>query len=118
MSHGKEIRVLEYEEAMARLGEDRPLYDEMAQYYREDGPPLVEQIRAGVTASDPELISKAAHTLKSLAATCGGTRVAWAASVLEDSARAGDLQNSREHLVDLEREIAALVKVLPRPEGG
>jgi HPt (histidine-containing phosphotransfer) domain-containing protein len=108
-----ELQVLEYAEAMARLGDDRELFDEMVQYYREDGPPLVEQIREGVASDDAEMVVKAAHTLKSLAATCGGTRVARAASMLEEAGRVGGLTNGVEQLAELEREIGHLKAVLP-----
>jgi HPt (histidine-containing phosphotransfer) domain-containing protein len=104
--------VLDLAGAMARLGGDRRLFHDMVQFFREDAHRLLEEIRAGVSENDGAIAALAAHTLKSMAATCGGERTAKFALEVERFGNSGDLGGIERTLPHLEDAVSDLEQAL------
>jgi two-component system, sensor histidine kinase and response regulator len=104
--------VLDLASAMARLGGDRRLFRDMVEFFREDAHRLLDEIRAGVAEQDVASAALAAHTLKSMAATCGGERAARFALEVERLGNSGDLSGVEQMLIPLEDAVADLEQAL------
>ncbi len=85
---------------------------ELIDTYLADSPELIEQMRAGLAASDLEGVRRAAHSLKSNSASFGATRLAGAARELEMIAKSGTLDGSGPKLAAIEAEYARLLPAL------
>jgi HPt (histidine-containing phosphotransfer) domain-containing protein len=109
--------IVNLERALARLNGDLKLYGEMVQFLLEDGPPLVVQIRSAAHASDHHAAGRAAHSLRNLAATCGGESAARAAHQVEQLAAQGESEQLRTAAEALNVEFETLVGYLRRFTG-
>jgi HPt (histidine-containing phosphotransfer) domain-containing protein len=87
--------------ALARLGGDERLLRDLAIFYLEDVPPLVERLRDAIERGDAEETLRAAHTIKALSANFDAQAATAAAQVIERSAKAGELSSAAENLPDL-----------------
>ena len=76
------------------LGGDRAALGEVVAAFLEEAPLRVEELRSGLGAGDAELIGRAAHTLKSNAATFGARALEAQSRALEETARGGDISAS------------------------
>jgi HPt (histidine-containing phosphotransfer) domain-containing protein len=108
--------VLDLAAALERLGGDRKLFEDMTRFFREDAPGLVNRIRVGIEQNDGPTVVLAAHSLKGIAAACGGVRVASAASELEKAARDENFMALKMSLPKLELALANLEDALPQPQ--
>jgi CheY-like chemotaxis protein len=100
--------VLQFVEAMKRLGGDRALYREMATCLFEDAPALIAKVHDCLTRCDANGLSHAAHTLKSLTATVGGQHAADAAGEIERLALSdGSLAEAASRVDPFERLLEA-----------
>ncbi len=77
-----------------------------------DSPELIQQMHSGLKTNDIELVRRAAHSLKSNAASFGANRLAGAARELEMTAKSGALEGADSNLAAIESEYAALLPVL------
>lgn len=91
------------------LGADHEALAEIVDAFLEEGPERVAEVSEGLVSGDAALIGRAAHTLKSNAATFGAGKLESASRALEESARAGNLTNAPA-LVDEITAAWALVK--------
>ncbi|MGE3316469.1 MAG: Hpt domain-containing protein [Planctomycetaceae bacterium] len=105
-------RVINVPDAMSRLGGDRQLFDDMAGFFREDAPSYMRQIESGLEKKDAFAVALAAHTLKNMAATCGGEQTARLAGKIEMCARQDDLEGAAEFLPTLASAVRALDNAL------
>lgn len=99
---------LDFAAAMARLDDDRELYNEMARFFLEDAPPLLDTIRSATLAQDYEAAARSAHSLRNLAATCGGNIAAQTAQRVEHLATA----KNQLALAEANCELVASVQTL------
>lgn len=100
--------ILDVEGTLSRFGGDRQLFREIIEFFLEDSPPLLSELRRAVEASNSQAVRSTAHALKGLAAGCGGVRAANAAQRVENAGAEGDLEDI-DALVDaLEGEIELL----------
>ncbi|WP_369369155.1 response regulator (plasmid) [Streptomyces sp. CG4] len=67
---------------------------ELIDVFLEDSPALVDTIREGVPTGDPAEVRRAAHTLRSNAATFGAPRLSALCTDLEQQAKGGDLDQA------------------------
>lgn len=104
--------ILDYENALARLGGDRVLFAEMAGLLFEDLPKLRDQLHAAVAEGDPIRIRMNAHALKGLVAGCGGVQATNAAQALEDAGHSRDLRQAGALFDSLTTELDALTQAL------
>lgn len=105
-------QVINYAEALSRLGGDRELFRDMARFFRDDAPGLMQNIESGIKQNDPPSVTIAAHTLKNMAATCGGELAAKIAGKVESSGRRGDLGQAAQLLDELHSSVDAFNKAL------
>jgi HPt (histidine-containing phosphotransfer) domain-containing protein len=97
------------EAALGRLqtdicGGDIEMVREFIDLFLADTPAQIQALKSGVETGDSSLLERAAHTLKSSAATMGASLLALACEELE---RLGRLQN----LADAEPRVAALEQI-------
>lgn len=104
--------VLDLDSALARLGGDRVLFGELANYMQEDAPALMQELCAAVDSHDALALRMKAHAIKGLVAGCGGVRTAQAAQSLEDAGATNDLSRVRELTDALKRELSELQTAL------
>ncbi len=104
--------LLDLQAALARLGGDRELLAQIAQFFLEDSPGLLDELRGGLRNGEAKTVLLAAHSLKGLAAHFGARAAVDAASVIEESADRGDLAAAAAALPELERQVGLLQKAL------
>lgn len=80
----------------------RPLVVELIDAFGEQGPGLVEAMRAGVAAGDASVVRLSAHSLKSNAATLGAPELEASCRELEGLARRGLLDGAATVLARIE----------------
>ena len=93
------------------VGDDPEALAEVVDAFLEEGPLRVEEL----TSDDPAVVGRAAHTLKSNAATFGATSLEALSRTLEAQARAQDLDNTGPLVAQItaewERVAAALLEL-------
>jgi HPt (histidine-containing phosphotransfer) domain-containing protein len=86
------------EAVLARLAEsmggDETFVGELIEQFLGDSPALVASARTGLEAGDADEVRRAAHTLKSNAATFGANELADRARTLEMAAKDGRLEDA------------------------
>jgi HPt (histidine-containing phosphotransfer) domain-containing protein len=100
--------VLDYADAMQRLGNDTDLFREFIGFYDEDSRLLLSQIEAAIESDDAGQLLHAAHSLKGLAANLGALRVVAAAFSLENTGKSGTMSSSPKELTILRNEMTRL----------
>jgi HPt (histidine-containing phosphotransfer) domain-containing protein len=94
------------------MGGDDAFVAELIEQFVTDSPALVATARKGIEAGDADEVRRAAHTLKSNAATFGANELADRSSRLEAAAKAEALDDAPERIdaiaEELERVHAAL----------
>lgn len=89
---------------------------QLSDAFRQEYPPLVQQIRQGIDTQDAESLRRAAHTLKGSAASLGAVPLSQAALELEQFGRNGtltqDAAGERAALQRLEQELQQFVSEL------
>jgi len=104
--------ILDVESTLLRLGGDQQLFSEMAGFLLDDAPPLFQDLRCAVEASDSASIHKRAHALRGMLAGCGGVRASQVAHELEFAGEAADLGRAEMLVAVLEQELDLLVQAL------
>jgi len=104
--------VLDFDNALARLGGDLDLFADMAGYAIEDTPKLISDLTAAIKNNDAPVVRMKAHALKGLVAGCGGLRTVAIAQELEDAGENGDLSNANSLAAKLVLEVAQLQSAL------
>lgn len=98
----KRMGELDYSAALARVGGDTELLQELAGMFMEEYPKLLDEIRRGLGDQNAAVASNAAHQLKGLLAQFGAETARQAAYAVEQPARQGDLAATRQNLQLLE----------------
>jgi two-component system sensor histidine kinase/response regulator len=101
-------KICNLEAALKRMGGNVSILQQLVEYYREDVPPLIDRLRAGITANNPPEIQQAAHSIKGLVVNFDADSSSHAALQLEQMARSRDLTKAALALDHLEKEIARL----------
>ena len=105
------------EAVLARLadgtGGDEGFVSELIEQFVADAPRLVAAARAGLDAGDAGVVRRAAHTLKSNAATFGAHALAWRSRELEDAAKRGALEGASEQVDAMGSELDLVLEALP-----
>jgi CheY-like chemotaxis protein len=99
--------------ALARVGNDAAVLDELTRLFVDDSARTVERMREALRRGDAKELRDAAHALRGSAAYVGAGLVAAAAHRLETMADAGDVSAASEALRDLERLLADFRAALP-----
>ncbi len=93
---------------MDRLMGDEVLARAVVDSFLNDAPSLIEALGDCLRAGDASGTIRQAHTIKGASATVGGDALAAVAQEMESAATAGDLDQVRERLRDLESEFGRL----------
>jgi GAF domain-containing protein/CheY-like chemotaxis protein/HPt (histidine-containing phosphotransfer) domain-containing protein len=87
------------------MGGDDAFVAELIDQFVTDSPALVAAARKGLEAGDADEVRRAAHTLKSNAATFGANELADRSSRLEAAAKAGQLEDGPARLEAIDEEL-------------
>ncbi|HEY2965606.1 MAG TPA: GAF domain-containing protein [Actinomycetota bacterium] len=87
------------------MGGDDAFVAELIDQFVTDSPALVAAVRKGLEAGDADEVRRAAHTLKSNAATFGANELADRSNRLEAAAQAGDLADGPARLEAIDEEL-------------
>jgi HPt (histidine-containing phosphotransfer) domain-containing protein len=87
------------------MGGDDAFVAELIEQFVTDSPALVKAARQGLEAGDAEEVRRAAHTLKSNAATFGANELADRSSRLEAAAKAGELDDGVARIQAIDDEL-------------
>jgi CheY-like chemotaxis protein len=90
-------------------GDERLLHDVM-HIFLEETPALLAKLRAGITENRPEVVERAAHSLKGELGYLGIASISQKAGELEEMGRNKALQDVVERLQSFEADVAALVE--------
>ena len=90
------------------VGGDTQFVTDLIAQFSEDAPELVAAARTGLEAG-----GRAAHTLKSNAATFGAGALADRSRELEEAARSGALEDGRGGIEAVQRELDIVLRALP-----
>ncbi|TMK90501.1 MAG: response regulator [Actinobacteria bacterium] len=105
------------EAVLARLadgtGGDAGFVSDLIEQFVADTPGLVAAARAGLDAGDAEEVRRAAHTLKSNAATFGAHELAGRSRELEDAAKRGMPEDGSARVDAMARELDIVREALP-----
>jgi len=101
-------KVFDRQAALTRMGGDESLFGDLAQFFHEDTPALLEEIRSGLNTGDIEQVSRGAHSLKGLAANFDAHAASEAALHVEQLARDGESDKLENAVEILESEIQRL----------
>jgi len=100
------------EATLKRLDGDRGLFRELINFFFEDSPIVIEQLKAGLQAGNLSIVERAAHSLKGLTANVGSGPANRLAARIEDSARRKDLPAAAVSLGELVEAMARLTTAL------
>ncbi|WP_437223573.1 Hpt domain-containing protein [Planctomicrobium sp. SH661] len=109
---GEPDLVINLSPAMARLGQDEGLLRELATFYIEDVPPLMQNLEEGIQARDFELITRSAHSLKGLSANFEALSTVAAAQAMESHGRHQNLESAKELLPTLRDHVQRVFAAL------
>jgi len=103
--------------ALARLAEgtggDAAFVSELIEQFMSDAPGLIAAARGGLVGGNADEIRRAAHTLKSNAATFGAVALAERSAALEDAAKRGVLDAAPELIEAIEQSFEVVRTALP-----
>jgi CheY-like chemotaxis protein/HPt (histidine-containing phosphotransfer) domain-containing protein len=104
-------------ESLRELGGD-DLVGQVVDAFVEDAPSLLATLRRSLEQGDADELRRAAHTLKSNAATIGGTAFSELCRELEQRAKNGDLAGAAELASRLDAEYARLQAAIAEFQAG
>jgi len=105
--------VVDMDDVMQRLAGDRELFGELAGFFLEDVPGLMDDLERAIALSEMEGVHHAAHSIKGMAANLGARAAADAARRLELQGQQGQLDEAPAAFAQLRRDVDALLKTLP-----
>ena len=94
------------------MGGDQEFIAELIEQFLTDAPGLVEAARTGLDSGDVDEVRRAAHTLKSNAATFGAHKLAERSRSLEEAAKAGSLGDGGEQVTGIAEELERVREAL------
>jgi HPt (histidine-containing phosphotransfer) domain-containing protein len=101
-------QIFDREAALARVGDDEILLAELVKIFLDDYPNNLQDIQQALRAGNPNLLERAAHTLKGAVANFGADAVVQEAFALECQGRKGDLSHANENLRRLSQVLEQL----------
>jgi HPt (histidine-containing phosphotransfer) domain-containing protein len=95
------------------IGGDDEFVQGLIDQFVADAPGLLSAARAGLEAGDADVVRRAAHTLKSNAATFGARRLAECSRELEEDAKKNALAEAPARVDAMARELERVRAELP-----
>ncbi|WP_197992895.1 PAS domain S-box protein [Gimesia aquarii] len=106
--------VINMQTALSRVGDDKEILNDMVNYFFEDSPSLLDEIRKRVQSGDIDEMVRAAHSLKGLCANFEAHAAVQSAKTIEDMKNATDLSSVTKIIDELEVELNLLSEELTR----
>ena len=100
--------LVDREAALKRLGGNEQLYRNLVRFFAEDSPGLLVDIRSGLRTGDREQVTRAAHSLKGLAANFGCEAAMKSAVRMQEIGTSGSLEEATSALESLTDAITKL----------
>jgi two-component system, sensor histidine kinase and response regulator len=100
--------VMNVDDALRRLGDDKELLRDIVQIYLEDAPGIVEKIHNALDQADSNALQRAAHSLKGLAATLSASEVVGAAARVEYLAATRNLSEAPKAVAEVDQHVSDL----------
>ena len=104
--------VIDLTAALARLGGNREILEDLAMMFRDDAPELLKELKAAASSDNSEQAGRAAHRLKGLVSTFNAVRAGETARAVEQAARQEDMARVSALLPELEAELQLVVNRL------
>ena len=104
--------VFDFEEALARVDQDRETFVMMIELFLEHGPKDLAQAQAALTAGNAVGVARSSHRLKGAILQFCAPIALDACKALEEAAKSGDLTHSGELYARLEQELHRLLAAL------
>jgi histidine phosphotransfer protein HptB len=104
--------VFNFEEALARVDDDRETFQMMVELFLEHGPNDLAQAQTALAAGDAAAVARSSHRLKGAILQFCAPAALQACKELEESAKAGNLTQGGELYATLEREVHCLLAAL------
>lgn len=109
---GPSETVVDYHTALARLGGNEQLFRDLAAFFLDDAPVILNDLGEALGTGNAAGVERAAHSLRGLAANFGAPAAVQIAGELQDVARRGDLSQGKLLHDRLAREIGRLADEL------
>ena len=106
--NGDRLRVVDLNEALARLGGDRKFYRELLDMLLQDAPQQLRDMSEALERADAKRIEQVAHSLKGAAASLEAGPVRDTAQRLETLGREANLSGTIEALHELQGQLERL----------
>jgi two-component system, sensor histidine kinase and response regulator len=100
--------VMNVDDALRRLGDDKELLRDIIQIYLEDAPGIVEKIHNALDQADTNALQRAAHSLKGLAATLSASEFVGAAARVEYLAATRNLSEAPKAVAEVDQHVSDL----------
>jgi HPt (histidine-containing phosphotransfer) domain-containing protein len=110
--HMNQSRAFSFEEALARVDQDRETLLMMIELFLEHGPKDLAQAQLALNAADAAGVARSSHRLKGAILQFCAPAALEACKVLEESAKAGNLTRGEELYATLELEVYRLLAAL------
>jgi len=107
-------QVLNLTAARRRLGNDESLLQDLARFFLEDAPALVDRLNSSLAENNLNEAARSAHSLKGIASNFDALAVVKVAQVIEDAASQGNPGPIPSLVPELERETDRALKALKR----
>ena len=100
------------EAALARVDNDRALFGDVIEIFREEGPKLVQKLAAALAQGNTEEAQRAAHSIKGEVSYFAAPKAVELAKTIEYAARDNDLEKCRATLPELQKVLEQLTVAL------
>lgn len=107
--HLNQHSVFDFEEALARVDQDRETFLMLIELFLEHGPKDLAQAQAALTAGDAVGVARSSHRLKGAILQFCAPSALQACKELEEYAKAGNLTQGVELYATLEQEVHRLL---------
>ena len=96
--------VLDFYRALAEMGDDREIYEEVIKSYFLSVPGLFDEMESAVTREDRETVRRSAHSIKSSSRAVGAMRLGALGERLEKDAGEMPVANAQEMVGKMREE--------------
>ncbi len=90
---------------LSRIDGDQKLFDELAAFYIEDAPQLLEAVESGIADRNGEAVARAVHGLRGLMATFDAHKAVAITKSIGQMLSHGDWGATQEALAELKAEV-------------
>ncbi|QDU38185.1 Signal transduction histidine-protein kinase BarA [Maioricimonas rarisocia] len=97
--------IINIDSALSRMGGNRNLLEDMANFFLEDSVQLCDQVEEGITAADAELAARSAHSLKGLASNFDAETLVVLSQQAERASQRHDFETARALLDALRTQV-------------